>query len=310
MDRRLDESLLVAYADGQRMRLAKQTLEYYVFHLRHLFVFLKNRGIEEAARVRNEDLESFRLSVASMLTERGRLPSNTYLNSRLAAVKSLYRWLYDTDAIGYDPTRKLGAAKIPRRLPKTVLTVEEAVRLVESPDRSTPLGVRDRAMLELLYATGLRRGELLALDEDDVSIEEQIVRVLHGKGGKSRVSPFGKIAALALDQYRRWIRPELVRTRPAETALFVSFRGLRLGPQTLAEIVAEAALSVGIEHHVTPHALRHACATHMLEAGADLRHIQELLGHESISSTQIYTHISIRHLKETYARTHPRERSK
>ena len=155
------------------------------------------------------------------------------------------------------------------------------------------LGVRDRVAVEILYATGLRRTELLALDLGDISVEDLVVRVRRGNGGKGRVAPFGRPAAEVLAKYLRWIRPELMHGHRDEQALLVSYSGRRLDRYTLGEIVASAARAAGIERRVTPHSLRH---------------LQELLGHASLSSTQVYTHLSLRHLRETYARCHPRER--
>jgi integrase/recombinase XerD len=308
IDRRLGEPLLVAFADGMRTRLAQATLDHYVWILRHFFEHLRAQNIEDVARVRAEDIARYRQLVGETPTRWGRPPTAAYVNAMLAAIKALYGWLIEIDAIGYDPAARIKAARAPKRLPKTVLSDVEAIRLVEAGEMSSLLGVRDRAALEVLYATGIRRAELLALDVGDLSVVDRVVRIERGKGGKGRMVPLGKIAAQVLDHYLRWVRPELTRLRPGEAALFVSHRSRRLGSTALAEIISRRARAVGIESTVTPHALRHACATHMLEAGADLRHIQELLGHSSIQSTQIYTHVSLRHLREAYARYHPRER--
>jgi site-specific recombinase XerD len=181
--------------------------------------------------------------------------------------------------------------------------------MCEAPDVATAFGVRDRVALELLYGTAVRRAELLALDVDDVSVEERTLRVERGKGGKGRVVPFGEPAAEILSKYLQWVRPELLRRTPRERALLLNGITGRLGCDGLADIVAAAAVAAGIGRRVTPHALRHACATHMLENGADIRYLQELLGHASLTSTQVYTHVSLRHLRETYARCHPRERA-
>ena len=309
MDLRLGEALLVAFADGLRLRFSPTTVDSYVWQLRRLFAFLSARGLADAARVGAEDLETFRQRLAETPTERGWPPSVSHVNGAVAALKAFYRWLADVEAVAHDPTRRLRPARVPRRLPRTVLSVEEAVRLVEAPDVTTPLGVRDRVALELLYATGLRRAELLALDVVDLSTQDRTLRVEEGKGRKGRVVPFGAPAARLTEDYLRWVRPDLARRRPAERALLLSYRGFRLDPQTLADRVQAAAQRARLERQVTPHALRHACATHMLEAGADLRHIQEILGHASLDSTQVYTHLSLHRLREVYARCHPRERA-
>ena len=307
--RRLGEPLLVAVAAGLRVRFAPSTVRTYVWHLGRFFAWLAARGIEDVGRVVAEDVEAYRTQLSETPSERKGPYSTTHLNSALAAVKALYRWLGETDVIGHDPARRLRPARLPRRLPRRVLSVPEAARLVEAPADRDALGLRDRAALELRYGAALRRAELLALGAGDVDAADQVVRVERGKGGRGRVVPFGAPAARALEQYLRWGRPELLARRPREHALFVSFRGRRLDRQTLAEIVSTAARTAGIERHVTPHSLRHACATHMLERGAELRHLQEILGHASLDSTQVYTHLSLRHLRETIARCHPRERA-
>jgi integrase/recombinase XerD len=179
---------------------------------------------------------------------------------------------------------------------------------VEAPDTSKALGYRDRTLLEVLYATAIRRAELLALAVGDVDLEEGLVRVERGKGGKGPVVPLTVVAAQHLEHYLRWVRPELVLRRPRERALFVSFRAWPLDTRTLGDLLIGYARTAGVQKRVTCHGFRHACATHMLEAGADLRPIQELLGHNSISSTEIYTHVSLKHLRQTYDRCHPRQR--
>jgi len=307
--RRIGEPLRVAVAAGLRVRFAEATVQTYVWHLGRFFAWLLARGVEDVGRVRAEDVEAYRTDLAERTTERGRPASTTHLNTALAAVKALYRWLSECDVIGHDPARRLRPARLPRRLPHRVLSIEEAVRLVEAPPATTALGLRDRAALELLYGAGLRRAELLALDLGDADAGDQVVRVELGKGGKGRIVPFGAVAARAIETYERWARPELALRGPRERALFVSFRGRRLDRQTLADVVLGAARAAGIDRHVTPHSLRHACATHMTENGAELRHLQEILGHASLDSTQVYTHLSLRHLRETYARCHPRERT-
>jgi integrase/recombinase XerD len=305
--RELGEPLLVALAHGLGLSHAPNTVADYVYKLRKLFAFLRARGIEDVGRVSVADLQAFREHLAETPTEHGP-PTPGHLNNALKAVKAMYRWLCESDVIAHDPARRLRFVREPRRLPRTILSAAEAVKMCEAPDMGSALGVRDRVAIEILYATGLRRAELLALDLGDVSVDDLVVRVRRGKGGKGRMAPFGRPAATVLDKYLRWVRPELVHGRLKEEALLVSYSGRRLDRLTLGEIVASAARAAGIERRVTPHSLRHACATHMLENGADLRHLQELLGHASLSTTQMYTHLSLRHLRETYARCHPRER--
>jgi len=231
------------------------------------------------------------------------------VNNALEAVRGLYRVLLELDLVPVDPARKLHLLKEPEQLPPPVLKSDEMAKLLDSIDPSTPDGGRDRALYELLYSTGARAGETVAMEVDDVDIDERMVRIRCGKGGRQRVVPFGEVAATYLDNYLRWCRPGLCRQqgRPVR-ALWLTARGQPIGYYTVRMRLRQYKEALGIEKRLTPHGLRHACATHLLERRAELRHIQELLGHASVATTQIYTHVSIGHLKETLARCHPRER--
>jgi integrase/recombinase XerD len=184
--------------------------------------------------------------------------------------------------------------------------VEDVDRLLGSIDASTPSGIRDRAVFELLYGAGLRVSELTGLDVDDVDLDEGAVRVL-GKGGKQREVPIGRAAREALATYLRRGRPELVGARSGG-ALFVGARGRRIARQTCARLLDHHARRAGIDRHVSPHTLRHSFATHLLEGGADVRVVQELLGHASVATTQVYTLVTREHLREVYYSSHPRAR--
>ncbi|MGH9319151.1 MAG: tyrosine-type recombinase/integrase, partial [Vicinamibacteria bacterium] len=183
------------------------------------------------------------------------------------------------------------------RLPRRVLTKAEARRLVNAPSRSSVQGQRDRAILEVLYGTGLRRGECLRLDVTDVDLAQELLLVRSGKGKKDRMVPLTRQAASALDLYLREGRPELVKDS-LELALFLSKYGLRLSPTRLSELLSQHAQAARIEGTVFPHALRHAYATHLLKGKASIRHVQELLGHQSLQSTAIYTRVNIEDLHE------------
>ena len=309
MERSVGEPLVAAFAAALGVHRASLTVSSYVWHLRRFFDFIKARQVNDVGRVRRRDIEEFRQRLIVTPTFRGTIRGADHINQALAAIKAFYGWLNDVEAMTDNPTSRIRMVRRPRRLPRLVLSQEDALRLVEAPDLSNALGVRNRAILEVFYATGIRRQELLSLDMDDISFDERTLRVERGKGGNTRIVPFGVHAAQATERYLRWVRPTFLREGVDEGALFVSCRGRRLDRQTLAEIVARAARSAGIGRHVTPHALRHSCATHMLDGGADLRCIQMLLGHSSLDSTQIYTHVSMRRLKEVYAFSHPRDRA-
>jgi integrase/recombinase XerD len=186
-----------------------------------------------------------------------------------------------------------------------VLTEDEVARVLAMPDPATPVGSRDRALLELLYASGLRVSEATSLDLGDADLSEETVRVV-GKGNRQRVIPMGSKAIAALAAYLKAARPRLARGRAAAQALFLNRRGGRLSRQSCWKLLRRYARAAGITRALSPHVLRHSFATHLLERGADLRAVQEMLGHASVGTTQVYTHVSRAHLREVYVRAHPR----
>jgi integrase/recombinase XerD len=202
-----------------------------------------------------------------------------------------------------DPTASLESPRTPQRLPRA-LSRQQVESLLEAPHGAGPLAVRDRMILELMYATGMRISELTLLDQGDLDLLERIVRV-HGKGDKWRLIPFGSVAAGAAFEYLETSRPELARGTRSQ-ALVLNARGGRLTRQGCWKVIKKHATAAGIEEIATPHSLRHTFATHMLEGGASLLVVQELLGHVSVATTQIYTEVTRDHLKSVYARTHPR----
>jgi len=225
-------------------------------------------------------------------------------NRRLAVLRRYYAWALRTHRVARDPCLTLHAAKQPPRLPKT-LSEAQVEALLSAPDARTDLGLRDRAMIELLYATGLRVSELVGLRVLDVSLGEGVVRVVHGKGGKDRLVPLGAEAAHWLDLYLAQSRPSLLGKRPCD-ALFVTGRAAGMTRQAFWLLIRKYALIAGVRAPLSPHVLRHAFATHLLNHGADLRVVQMLLGHADISTTQIYTHVARERLKALHGQHHPR----
>lgn len=227
---------------------------------------------------------------------------------RAAALRAFYRFAFAEGLIPLDVASLVELPRQARRLPDT-LEPESVERLLEAPDASTLAGLRDRALLELLYACGLRISEAVGLDVEDLSTEGAYVRVI-GKGDRERLVPVGEPALEALGRYIDEVRPKSVRAGRTPDArggpLFVSARGGRLGRQAAWEIVRRAGRTAGLPEHISPHTLRHSFATHLLQGGADLRVVQELLGHASINTTQLYTHLTGPRIKEVYARAHPR----
>ena len=227
----------------------------------------------------------------------------------LVALRAFFRFLVREGRLTTDPTLNVGSPRQPRSLPKAI-PLEDVERLLELPGDDL-LGRRDRAILETLYGTGLRISELAALDVDDVDIDDGAVLVRSGKGGKGRMVPLGRTARAALGGYLTRTRGELGRrspTRSSAGALFLNARGGRLSRQGCWKILKGYARAAGLEGRVSPHTLRHSFATHMLDRGADIRVVQELLGHASLATTQVYTLVSDRRLREVYLTSHPRAR--
>jgi len=246
---------------------------------------------------REEGRESKRLSVGTQAC-------------RLAAVSKFFTWLASHQQIAYNPASALQPPKRPQSLPAGVLTRSEARRLLECTPTDKPRDQRDRAILEVLYSTGIRRAELLKLTIYDVDFDAGTLRVEHGKGDATRVVPLTDSARAALRLYLEEARGVFAR-EVGQTRLFVSTRsGGPLDDADIVRIVQKAAKRAKIKKHVTPHTLRHTCATHLLKGKADIRQIQKLLGHRRLSSTEVYTHVEISDLREVVQRCHPREKKR
>ena len=226
------------------------------------------------------------------------------LQRNLSAVRAFYRYLIKLNHVEHNPTVGIITPKSPRKLPK-VLDVDQTVQLVEIQD-TDPLAVRDKAMLELIYSSGLRLSELTGLNLGDIDFADQLITVI-GKGNKTRTLPIGKYAHAAL---QIWLTQRKLFVQDEETALFVSQRGRRISQRSVQQRLKEWAIKQGLPNHVHPHMLRHSFASHILESSGDLRAIQELLGHADISTTQVYTHLDFQHLAQIYDKTHPRAHRK
>lgn len=272
------------------------TVAHYTREAERFASWLAGRGVGDAACARREDLERFLGELSRMGLARASQ------RRAFAAIRSLYRFAAAEQIVGADPARAVALPKVLLRLPH-VLSVAAIESLLGQPDVSTPVGLRDRALLELLYSAGLRASESLSLRVADVSMQERMVRVL-GKGSKVRIVPFGSVAHRWLADYLAHSRPRLQR-RPCEW-MFLTARGTRMSRITLWHAVKAYSLRAGLGPAVSPHTLRHSFATHLLEGGADLRVVQELLGHASITTTQIYTHLDRDFLREVHRTFHPR----
>lgn len=277
--------------------LSKNTIEAYRRDLSGFLQFLQtsdlNLGSASTLQI-SEYLAATRSS--------GR--SDATLARCAVAIRTFYRFLAKDQGL-IDRAKELRPMKIPRRLPKA-LTIAEVSSLIDGAGNEG-VAIRDRALIELLYATGGRVSEIIALDIGDLRRESELSTVkLRGKGGKERIVPIGSFARLALDQYLTRIRPSLAKGN--EPALFISARGARLTRQSAWQLILKAAKNAGLERKVSPHALRHSFATHLIDGGADIRVVQELLGHASVTTTQIYTMVTIDKLRESFAAAHPRAR--
>lgn len=289
------EPLIDAFIDSLWLEdgLAQNSLAAYRRDLNALAAALAPRALGAATE---PDLQAFFASQHAATR-----PSTA--NRRLAALRRFYRWALREGQVRADPTLRLAPARRPPRFPVT-LNEAQVEALLAAPDVAAALGLRDRAMLELLYATGLRVSELVGLRLAQLALAEGLVRVL-GKGAKERVVPLGEEARDWCDRYLRDARPALLAGR-ASDALFVTQQGRAMSRQMFWKLIKRYAARAAIHQPLSPHGLRHAFATHLLNHGADLRVVQMLLGHADISTTQIYTHVARERLKSLHARHHPR----
>lgn len=286
----------LAYLSVER-GLAQNTLDAYGRDLRAYARFLQKHNLTSFQDTEKEAVRAY----LEQLHNLGRASST--ISRNLAAIKSFYQFLVEENVIDKDPTVHLESPKVDKRLPR-VLNLSEVEALLNQPSLENAPGMRDKAMLEVIYATGIRVSELVSLDVTDINLEAGYLRCL-GKGDKERIVPLGSVAIRFLELYLQAARPEMVK-RSGETALFVNHHGRRLTRQGFWKILKRYAQEANIDVNITPHTLRHSFATHLLENGADLRSVQEMLGHADISTTQIYTHITRNRLQEVYRKSHPR----
>lgn len=293
----------------ERMKVrgyARRTLETVETHLRSFFDYLDEQaGLRDLARVDRRGLHQYLAWLCAAPSRNGEPLCVNSRQRRLWAVQGLFRFLHGEGFLPSDPAADLERPRYRRPLPRAILTPGQVLALLEAPDTGSPLGIRDRAILELLYATGIRNAELLTLKLGDVSLENRQILVA-GKGGRERAVPLGWVSQAWLLKYLRDARP-LLAVRGSPGNVFLTRRGRAFARANLCQMVRKRAKEAGLPSFVTPHALRHTCATHLLQAGADIRFIQELLGHASLSTTQIYTHVDITDLKRVHAAFHPRE---
>lgn len=277
--------------------LSNNTIASYGRDLAQFASFLEKRGVTEPLQIDEDCVLTF---LDQLKKEKY---ASTSMARKISAVRGLVKYLCGERLIQKNPLARLDTGRPPVRLPKS-LNVDEISRLLNAPNVRDDLGLRDKAMLETLYATGLRVSELINLRVDDVNLKMGFIRCI-GKGDKERIVPVGEIAAHCIDAYMNGSRDRLLKSERSEY-LFLSKLSKPMSRIMFWKIIKKYALSAGIQKEITPHLLRHSFAVHLLERGADLRSLQEMLGHASITTTQIYTHVTRDHLREIYKETHPR----
>lgn len=277
--------------------LSERTLSAYETDLGKLFAFLEERGGTGPGSIRSADLREF----VFHLKDVGLAPSS--IRRAISSLRSYFAFLLEEGILDADPSERLEAPRVGQVLPE-VLSVEEIRRMLETPHSDHPMFWRDRGILEVLYATGIRVSELVELKLANLDLEDGVCTVF-GKGSKERMVPLGSPARRVLERYLREVRPLLDQGK-GRGAVFLNRRGEPLSRMAIWNLVRKAALEGGITRKVSPHTLRHTFATHLLEGGADLAAVQELLGHADISTTQIYTHVDREYLREVHRTFHPR----
>lgn len=286
------------------------TLGYTELYLDHFFSYLWRHGIRQIQEVTVTTVEQYQRHIFSLTSKqtKKKLTARTIF-TRLNVIKKYFHYLTAHGHLLINPAGKLAVPAIPDTLPKNILQEEELPPLLNKPALKSKIGVRDKAILELFYSTGIRRQELLNLNLYDVDLIQRIIRINKGKRQKDPVIPIGKLSAISLEKYLSQVRSQWSRSS-LESALFITSQGQRLKPQTVNYTVKKYARKLYPEKKISCHSLRHSCATHLLKGGASLRVIQELLGHSSLNSTQVYTRVSPIDLKAAHKKYHPRGKGK
>jgi integrase/recombinase XerD len=288
------------------LNFSPRTVIGRLVHLRRFAGFLQQQNISEVTAIASGTLADHQRDLFYLPTSRGTARSVSYQNQAMHALRSFFRFLKTEGYVAQDAAEALPLARTPHVLPRTILTPEEARKVIETPDTSCLLGYRDRTILETLYATGIRKSELMNLTVADVNLEDGVLRINGGKFNKDRVVPLTRLACSFLETYLKAIRPALLQGRVSDR-VFISQRAAPLSKNALGELVEKYARIAGVNKHVTCHIWRHSCATHLVKNKASLRHVQEMLGHRDLSTTERYLHLTIADLKEAHRQCHPRE---
>ena len=299
-----ERELLRLYAEDLKVRFAPRTAEGYLADLRVFFEWLLLRGLEVGS-VRGSDVLAYQGELYAQRKRDGKPYSISTQAQRLTVVRSFFRFLTRRGLLLSDPSGLVELPRLPQRLPRVLLSREEVSRILAMPDRKSAVGQRDRAILETLYATGIRVGELVKLGVMDVDTEDRLLVVREGKGRRDRNLPLTRLAARAIEAYLVLGRGRLLGTLPRQQ-LFLSAHGFPLQRASVGLVVKRWVKKARVKKRVSCHTFRHSVATHLLKGRADIRHIQALLGHRSLSTTERYTHVVVDDLRRVLARSHPR----
>ena len=287
-------------------RRSEKTISSYLVEVRYFLNFLEHRGLSSPAGLTKADMEAYQVSLEHKISFKGTPLKLSSKNLKISVVRAFIKFLRRTNVLMTDPARDIVVPRTPKTILPELPTEEMVLKLLETPDTSCPLGLRDRAILELFYSSALRNSELRLLQVGDVDFSRLQVRVYRGKGGRGRVVPVGEVAAAWVEEYLTKARAFLLGSKD-DGFLFLSHRGRPFQVNRMGELVARVGETAKLPMRVTPHVLRHCCATHMLRNNVKFRHLQDFLGHATPSSTQIYTRVEISDLKEAHRACHPRE---
>lgn len=292
-------------------RYAEDTVKGAASNLSWLLRYLEGQGIDRIADVTTEILEDYSLCLRKQRNTRheDRKISLAQVLHRLFTAKQFFGWLLERMVILLNPAEDLELPRLPATLPQTILTQKEAQRLMDAPELKSPVGYRDKALLEVLYSTGIRVSELFRLKVSDFDPKIRTLFVREGKGGKDRILPLPMIAAGYLKEYIERVRPRFVKALKHDAGIvFLTYTGCSLNINKMTEIFKRTTKAAGIDKHVTAMILRHSIASHLLENGMDIRYIQEFMGHEKLSTTQIYSRVTLDGLRKMYNKAHPKEK--
>ena len=281
-------------------KYAPSTITSYTSSLKHFFAFMNRQGLTDVRSVGTSHYKAYQADLVA--SDYSRATVHVFLR----AVRRFFGYLERTGRILINPAEGIPYPRLGEHLPRDILTLTEIKRLLDAPDTGTPVGIRDRTILEVFYSTGIRIGELCALRIHEVDLSGGYIRINQGKGGKDRVVPLGRHAAAWLKEYLKHVRSGWTKRRREERALFLGSRWHRpLNPLILARLIRHYARLTRIRKHITAHSFRHTCATHMLTGGADIVYVQRLLGHADITTTQRYLRVAVRDIQKTHAECHP-----